>query len=796
MPTSSASGSAQSIDHPTLTRGHQVAQGLLLLLLLASFGLRIYRLGDKSIWWDEGLAAWSARQSLPEIARWTASDVHPPLYFWLLHFWRLLSGDSEFGLRLLSAMIGVLGVAATYLLGRQSGRRQTGLLAALLMTFSRFDVWWSQEARMYILAALWAALALWAAIRFWDGHRPRDGALYVLFATAGLYTLYLSISVMVVANLIWLWVWWRAQHRSRLLWPWAVAQVVVLLLYSPWLIYALGRIPTWSSASTVAVDVFLRIYWTVLTTGIPVNVESHLWLTLPVLAIFVLGLIRLLWQGRRNWRTARNAGLFLLSLLLPAAVVYVVSLPKKAFFYSPQLAPRYLLIFAPAFYTLLAWGLDTLAQGRRHFLGTAATALVVAAEIYGLWSFYPGRVLLDDYKSLQATLRAYQHPGDAVVLYTDRDWPIFAYHHPGPWWGVPYAQPMTPEFTAAYLEPIWQAHEGIWLVITPYAGVNDPQGILPAWLAERAIRTVEHRQADNVLRLYARTEARAATAQSLAPGAEPAHLIDSPVAAGLRLIGYDQPVRAYHNGDTVHLFLYWQLDERAQTSTTLQVSLIDPQDRIGKQVSIAAPQAQAGENLVRQQVDLVVPPDATGGLYGWLIDTLPTNEPLRFGRVRVWARARASLTTAEVSIGQPLLTDLADGVRLLGFDLAQKSVAPGDTLHLTLYWQAREAVGHRYKVFTHLLGQVFNATSGNFLWGQQDNEPVAGTRATTTWRSGEVIIDSYAIRVLPEAPPGPYEIEIGLYDPATGQRLPVLDAQGQKVADHIVISQVTVETNK
>lgn len=123
---------AQSARAHWQGRRSQVTVLLLVILLLASFGLRVYRLGDKSVWWDEGLAAWAARRSLAEIARWTAADVHPPLYFWMLHFWRWGSGDSEFGLRLFSAAIGVLTVAATYRLGRAVGGSKAGLLAAML----------------------------------------------------------------------------------------------------------------------------------------------------------------------------------------------------------------------------------------------------------------------------------------------------------------------------------------------------------------------------------------------------------------------------------------------------------------------------------------------------------------------------------------------------------------------------------------------------------------------------------------------------------------------------------------
>ena len=63
----------------------------------------------------------------------------------------------------------------------------------------------------------------------------------------------------------------------------------------------------------------------------------------------------------------------------------------------------------------------------------AAAALVVAGAVWGLARYYPERILTDDWKSLVATLRAYGRADDAVVLYTDKDWPVFSYHYPGQW---------------------------------------------------------------------------------------------------------------------------------------------------------------------------------------------------------------------------------------------------------------------------------------------------------------------------------------------------------------------------
>ena len=801
---------------------------LLLFVLLASFGLRLYRLADKSVWWDEGLAAWSARQSLADIARWTSADVHPPLYFWMLHAWRLGSGEGEFGLRYLSVLIGVLTVAATYRLGHEAGGRATGLLGAALIALSRFDVWWSQEMRMYALTALWAALALWATMRYWAHSRAQDGLLYVLYVTAGLYTLYLSVSVLVIANLVWLVAWLYGRRVGRVRWRallrWAALQWTALVLFAPWLVYALRRMPTWSSASPVALDVFLRIYWTVLVLGIPTDVERYLWWTLPVLAIWVAGLAALWNRARRDRAIARNAALLTLGILLPAGVVYGVSLPRAAFFYSPQLAPRYLIVFAPSFYVLLAWGITSLGQSRygadqrqrmaRGYEGLASSRmpareralsllrltlalLVLCVAGYGLWRYYPERILVDDYKALVATLHAYQRPGDAVVLYPDRDWPVFSYHHPGTWHKIPHALRVTAEAAETYVAPIWEAHEAIWLVTTPDAGVNDPQGEVPAWLGGRAAYSAEYRSSDKVLRFYARTQARAAVAGQLAPGTRPPQPFEAALGDGVRLAGYGQPVREYRHGDTIHLATYWQ---EAREGAQGEVGLVDARGagcslaEAVQRVLVSLPQPTSTGRLTRQQVDLVVPPDVPPGRYRTALRLLPDEQPLCLGKftLRPWPRS-GSGTISETAIGQPKRAGFEGGIGLLGYDLQESSALPGDTVSLTLYWQAQQPIERRYKVFTHLLGEVYNGARDSFLWGQRDNEPQAGARPTSTWRSGEVIADRYAIPLDAGAPPGVYSIEIGLYDPATLERLPVLDGRGQAVADHLVLTYITVK---
>ena len=437
--------------------------------------------------------------------------------------------------------------------------------------------------------------------------------------------------------------------------------------------------------------------------------------------------------------------------------------------------------------------MNRLGTGRRWLVGGLGVITFVGAATFGLWQYYPARVLQDDYRAVELTLQAYSGAGDAVVLYTDRDWPVFAYHHPEAWLGIPNGQRMTPESADHYLSPAWDKHDGIWLVVTPYAAINDPRGEIPSWLESRAKGFVEYRFVDKVLRFYARTEERADAVDELAPDSGPEHLLSVDVIPGLRLAGYEQPVQEYRSGDTIHLFLYWERDsERVGAVDGLEVGLQGEEGHMWQTVKIPWPPVAVGGRTARQQVDLVVAPDVPDGAYTFAVRASPGEETFPFGQVSVRQQEYASVWPSDVVIAHPLQIDLGDGVRLLGYDLAAEELKAGDSVDLTLYWQAQKPIGQRYKVFTHVLGEVYNPERGNSLWGQQDNEPAAGTRPTSSWRIGEVIVDAYDIALDLGIPSGRYAIEIGLYEPATGERLSVLDDEGDVAADHLILTYVQV----
>jgi hypothetical protein len=133
-------------------------------------------------------------------------------------------------------------------------------------------------------------------------------------------------------------------------------------------------------------------------------------------------------------------------------------------------------------------------------------------------------------------------------------------------------------------------------------------------------------------------------------------------------------------------------------------------------------------------------------------------------------------------VSHPLQARFGQNVVLIGYDLEAQQAKPGDKLGLTLYWHALGPVDQSYTVFVHLLD------AGEVIQGWGDSLPGGGTLHTTSWLAGEYLRDRHEIAIKPDAPPGEYLIEIGLYEAVSGARLPVLDEEGQVQGDRVLLA--------
>jgi len=149
-----------------------------------------------------------------------------------------------------------------------------------------------------------------------------------------------------------------------------------------------------------------------------------------------------------------------------------------------------------------------------------------------------------------------------------------------------------------------------------------------------------------------------------------------------------------------------------------------------------------------------------------------------------------STVRVAVSTGARFQVDaILDGTIILqSFDLERDHYLVGETIPLALYWTSQAAIGRDLKVFVHIMRDGKNIV-------EKDNPPVQGGRPTSGWVPGEIIKDTYALTIPPDAPPGDYWLEVGMYDPQSMQRLPVTSpGTVQPGAQSLILKLVKVQS--
>lgn len=273
---------------------------------------------------------------------------------------------------------------------------------------------------------------------------------------------------------------------------------------------------------------------------------------------------------------------------------------------------------------------------------------------------------------------------------------------------------------------------------------------------------------------------------------EISHPLDVNFNNQIKLLGYDLPARRIPPGGRLPLTLYWQALDTMGQDYRIFDNLLDRQQhrwggydrraRDGYSTLLWVP----GE-VITDAFGVPVDPDALAGVYtidvGWYEQTEqgPESLPLvvdgqctdqtsvRLGPVKVGG------PPPEVVVADPapqvvVEQSLGDQISLLGYDLVNQDKMLG----LTLYWQAVATPPADYTTFVHLR----DASNQNVA--QKDSPPAGGRYPTGLWDSGEIIVDEILLP-LENVAAGRYSLVVGLYNPATGERLPVPNHQANEI---------------
>ncbi|UCC64016.1 MAG: glycosyltransferase family 39 protein [Anaerolineae bacterium] len=619
---------------------------LILALLLLAFALRIYRLPEQSLWYDEALSVYYARQSLPGLLAGVSGSDHPPLHSLLLHGWIALAGRSEFAVRYLSLWWGVLGVALLCLLGKRLFDEPTALLATALLAISPFHVWYSQEARMYSLAvalSLGVVLALQAVVA-----RGQSSAWpwvsYVLAGALALYAHFFTSFILIFTNLAFC-AWWlvragRAGWSAMrcLLIRWAIAQLAVLLLFLPWGRFVAEQVATnatyWHGA--LGLGQIIRDTALAFAAGDQVRTPLAQATTAVLATVALLGLQVATSDSRDSAASGlsrRQRALWLLLwLVVPVAALFVVSHDR------PKFAPRYLLPALPALLLLIAAAgarLASLARaahpsaGWPHQRWLAASGLLLASTLTMGTSaislqqqFFEESLARPDFRAVADYVEDHAQPDDVVVVIGGHGRPALEYYFDG---ALP-VHPMPPDLlpttrrpldygATAELGHVAAGRNRLWLVLWQDR-LADPTEVVLSHLLRTCPRLDVGQMFHQVaLLLFSVADC------DLAAQSRPAQPFQAEFGGQMRLLGFDLEPPVTVPGAALHLALYWEAIGKVDANYTTFVQLLGPDgriyaqhDRVTGDDTYPTSRWQPGA-LVRNAHILIISPDAQPGTY-------------------------------------------------------------------------------------------------------------------------------------------------------------------------------------
>lgn len=616
---------------------------LLIAIILLAAWLRLYRLDAQSLWNDEGNSARLAERTLQSITIGTASDIHPPLYYYALHFGRAIFGSSEFALRSLSVACGILLVCLIYRLGRQLFDEQTALAAALLAAINPFQIYYSQEARMYAMVALWAAASVVGVLgigyygRRSTFHLPLS-TFYVLTAAAGLYTQYTFVFMLVVHNLIAAALLVipntqlpntqlpNTQSLLRRALIWVGLQLAVVVAYLPWLPVALARTGSWGvERQSHALGEALLTVGRVLAYGVTLPTAQA---SIGLAAFGLLALAGILFKGRPGARL--RASLLVIWWLTPIVLMFGLQLYREAYlkFLLVSSAPACLLVGRGAVsawraakrytpFTELQGGAGSPAQAFQALVGILVI-LALLPLLQSLSNLYFDPVYeRDDYRGMARFVQSVERPDDAVLLIAPNQWEVFTYYYSDVDRVYPLARarPPDPARVTVEMSEIVAKHSRLFVLYWG-EGEADPQRVYEGWLATHTFKATEQWWGRVRLAMYA-----APPAVDVLPRLE----LTARFGNSIALDGYTLLAPQVSAGDVIQLTLFWRAVTPIEQRYKVFVHLITNDGQIIAQadrepVADLTPTTlwQPGETVV-DRYGLWVPPDAAPGRYTMVI---------------------------------------------------------------------------------------------------------------------------------------------------------------------------------
>lgn len=727
--------------------GLLVPLALLGILLVAAL-FRLVNVGYSEFQGDEikvMVAAASALEGQPDALllerKKGPGEILPPMLLW-----GFTGTTTEGSARLPFALMGLLLVATTYLLGRDMAGRRAGLLAALFVALNGMLVAFSRIVQYQVVVATMSALALLASWHWRNTLQQRWAVLAAAFLAVGFLAHYDALTVVPVLVLVVLNTATRRRHghgpahgasRSRtLLLALACFAAIASLFYIPYLlapqidataIYLGERIGAPALKNEldgfIHYNIFYGSFWYLLVTGLLV-------LAFTARAFHALPAIRRL-PGSRHWVPLLIGAAALILVWQPEILRFeaidlagpVVAAVLLASLAAPMRSPAQREVFLWLAVTFVGYNF-LIADPRTHIYTIAIPwSLIAGVEAATLWT--RTRVSAVRYGALFAAatlLAAVTGYLATSYLRTDveywQDWP--ASQNALTWAPTRYQTPPSNIFGLVHNSG-WKAAGSLYE-------------------SQQLTGSYDSNEKPGVSQWYMRNAPRLDEKDALACGRGPTYflIVDDVV------VGTDN----------------WRVDEDELAEGYTSIGRWEQANGKGISVYGLPGAATAAGNTELETLAQAFDRSAT---------------PAAFLRPAV------SGTQANIS--------LAELVRLVAYDVRHDPEA--NEVDVTLYWRADQHIQEDFHVFVHV-EDLARGGKPSRIWGQSDRTPGCDRYPTSEWQPGQLVADRHVFQLVPDIPPGEHDILVGMYRLADGSRLEVLEGTGTATANYVRLGAILV----
>ncbi len=788
-------GEGRKSDPPGSKSGKLAVQLALIGIVLLAFGLRLYDLEGQSMWSDEGLSIYRAALSLPDILANVITvdgidtqDTNPPLYFLMLHLFRLLAGETIFALRFIGVALATLAVPLLYVLGSSSFGRRVGLLAALLMAISPFHIWQSQVLRNYGILLTLNLFSVYGLLRFALA-KPGDGRgkWLLLWLGAGLlsiYTHYFGFFILFYGLISLVIILIRRWDLGRLLRRWQFWVLVGLgvIIVLPAVIVGRERFMAGQQVDFYQVPLLKVLNHAASAFGVGVNwtLMHPWWRTLPLVLIAMVGL----WFG---WQKKPRAAALLLGYqILPLAMLLTISLMNPLYN-----GVRHLLIGLPPFLIFLAGGIigpfqleakvDQSIQVRKlwRVLGPVLAILIVISQLGWLnEQFTSPNLIRDDVRGAAEYLNEHAGPNDIVVIHDTLIKFTFDYYYDGdaPVMAVPDFSELDTESAIQRLQKVAEGKDRAWFLAKPAPRTDFDNEAIPDWLS------------NNWLPVFGEDYPAMWLPVRLEGYDLPAVVQETPDSAittdfswpqTLRLHGYEIPPEVTSGSQWLMDFYLSQPTGKAEQHT-LSLRLVDSQGQVWSQVDKSItqgypPVSSLIDTIVHYKHRVMAPAGIPPGDYQLWMRLVRTADgtavPMATGDIDLFLAdvavkaANCSPNEESLAVNSIEATSFGNELELRGYSSLAGVVRPGHTISLDLLWCAKEqpTMDYRWQLqLTDKSGEVVGQTTG----------PLSlASYPPTAWQPDEMIMGRAGIVAPANLEEGAYDLALSVLPPASDKAL-------------------------